>query len=90
VDGLLGRLLTHAGTKLNDDVALLLLEATSPPFYPENDSSPASAPSWSAGPDGRPLAAAARAADPAAVRQRWQRDRLGLARPDRIRHHKLS
>jgi hypothetical protein len=91
VDGLLGRLLTHAGGKLNDDVALLLLEATSPPSYPENDSSPASAPSRSASPDGRPLAsAAASSADPAAVRQRWQGDRLGLARPGRTRHHKLS
>ena len=29
-DGLLGRLLAHAGRKLDDDVALLLLEATSP------------------------------------------------------------
>jgi phosphoserine phosphatase RsbU/P len=31
VDGLLDRLLAHAGRKLNDDVALLLVEATSPP-----------------------------------------------------------
>jgi phosphoserine phosphatase RsbU/P len=30
VDGLLDRLLAHAGRKLTDDVALLLLEATSP------------------------------------------------------------
>jgi phosphoserine phosphatase RsbU/P len=34
-DGLLGRLLAHTGRKLGDDVALLLLEATSPvPYEP--------------------------------------------------------
>jgi hypothetical protein len=38
VDGLLSRLLTHTGGKLDDDVALLLLEATSPPAWPEDDS----------------------------------------------------
>jgi phosphoserine phosphatase RsbU/P len=38
VDGLLSRLLAHTGGKLDDDVALLLLEATSPPAWPENDS----------------------------------------------------
>ncbi len=37
VDGLLDRLLAHAGRKLDDDVALLLLEATSPPAWPEHD-----------------------------------------------------
>jgi sigma-B regulation protein RsbU (phosphoserine phosphatase) len=34
VDGLLDRLLAHAGRTLDDDVALLLLEATSPPAWP--------------------------------------------------------
>jgi len=35
-DGLLGRLLAHTGRKLEDDVALLLLEATSPvPYEPQ-------------------------------------------------------
>jgi phosphoserine phosphatase RsbU/P len=35
-DGLLGRLLAHTGRKLSDDVALLLLEATSPvPYEPQ-------------------------------------------------------
>jgi len=38
VDGLLSRLLAHTGGKLDDDVALLLLEATSPPAWPEDDS----------------------------------------------------
>jgi phosphoserine phosphatase RsbU/P len=37
-DGLLSRLLAHTGRKLDDDVALLLLEATSPPAWPEDDS----------------------------------------------------
>jgi phosphoserine phosphatase RsbU/P len=37
VDGLLSRLLAHTGGKLDDDVALLLLEATSPPARPEDD-----------------------------------------------------
>jgi serine phosphatase RsbU (regulator of sigma subunit) len=32
-DGLLARLLAHTGRKLDDDVALLLLEATSPVLY---------------------------------------------------------
>ncbi len=37
VDGLLDRLLGHAGRRLDDDVALLLLEATSPSAGPEHD-----------------------------------------------------
>jgi phosphoserine phosphatase RsbU/P len=40
VDGLLGRLLAHAGRQLNDDVALLLLEATSP-LAPSGEDAPA-------------------------------------------------
>jgi Stage II sporulation protein E (SpoIIE) len=47
VDGLLGRLLAHTRRKLDDDVALLLLEATSPvPYQPrrpdDRDQTPAS------------------------------------------------
>lgn len=34
LDGLLDRLLAHAGGKLDDDVALLLVEATAPPARP--------------------------------------------------------
>jgi phosphoserine phosphatase RsbU/P len=46
-DGLLSRLLAHTGRKLDDDVALLLLEATSPVRYepprpPERDQAAAS------------------------------------------------
>ena len=46
-DGLLGRLLAHTRRKLDDDVALLLLEATSPvPYQPwrphDRDKTPAS------------------------------------------------
>jgi phosphoserine phosphatase RsbU/P len=37
-DGLLGRLLAHTGRKLDDDVAVLLLEATAPPARREPDS----------------------------------------------------
>lgn len=36
-DELLGRLLSHARRKLDDDVALLLLEATAPPALPDLD-----------------------------------------------------
>ena len=47
-DGLLGRLLAHTGRKLDDDVALLLVEATSPvsaePLRPDDrDTTAASA-----------------------------------------------
>lgn len=37
VDGLIDRLLAHTGRDLDDDVALLLIEATSPPARPEQD-----------------------------------------------------
>ncbi len=57
-DGLLARLLAHTGRKLDDDVALLLLEATAPPARPEHDSPAAAAPGHDAIPAGRPLAAA--------------------------------
>ena len=56
-DGLLGRLLAHTRHKLNDDVALLLLEATSPPARPEHAPA-APAPGQLAIPGGRPLATA--------------------------------
>jgi phosphoserine phosphatase RsbU/P len=58
VDGLLDRLLAHAGRRLDDDVALLLLEATPPPAWPGQDA-PAEAPGRRAVPERRPLAVAA-------------------------------
>jgi len=44
-DGLLDRLLAHTGRRLDDDVAVLLVEATSPPARPEHEppATPASA-----------------------------------------------
>jgi hypothetical protein len=57
-DGLLEQLLAHTGRKLEDDVALLLLEATSAPAVSRPDSSAALAPSRPAIRDGRPLAVA--------------------------------
>jgi hypothetical protein len=58
VDGLLDRLLAHAGRRLDDDVALLLLEATSPPARPGQDAPAVMAPGQHAVPGGRPLAVA--------------------------------
>ncbi len=43
-DGLLGRLLAHTGRKLDDDVALLLLEASPTPAAPQRQGSPAAVP----------------------------------------------
>ncbi len=57
-DELLGRLRAHTGRKLEDDVAVLLLEATSPPARPEEEPAAAPAPAGDALPDGDPLAAA--------------------------------
>jgi phosphoserine phosphatase RsbU/P len=57
-DGLLGRLLAHTGRKLDDDVAVLLLEATVPPARPEPDAPPVPGPGRRAVADGRTLAAA--------------------------------
>jgi phosphoserine phosphatase RsbU/P len=57
VDGLLDRLIAHSGRKLDDDVALLLVEATSPPAWASWD-----APAEESGPlvpERRPLAVAA-------------------------------
>jgi hypothetical protein len=58
VDGLLDRLLAHAGRKLEDDVALLLLEATSPPARPGQDAPAVMAPGQHAVPGRRLLAVA--------------------------------
>jgi hypothetical protein len=57
-DELLDRLRAHTGRKLDDDVAVLLLEATSPPARPEDESAAAAAPACDCLPDGDPLAAA--------------------------------
>jgi serine phosphatase RsbU (regulator of sigma subunit) len=54
-DELLDRLLAHTGRKLDDDVAVLLFEATSPSARPEDE--PPAAPARDALPDGGPLAA---------------------------------
>lgn len=58
VDGLLGRLLAHAGRTLGDDVALLLLEATSPPARTGQDAPAVMAPGRGAVPGRGPLAVA--------------------------------
>jgi serine phosphatase RsbU (regulator of sigma subunit) len=58
VDGLLDRLLAHAGRKLDDDVAVLLLEATSPPARPGQDAPAVLAPGQHAVPGYRPPAVA--------------------------------
>src|SRR5260370_18516529 len=56
-DELLGRLRAHTGRKLEDDVAVLLLEATSPSARPEEEPAAAPAPAGNALPDGGLLAA---------------------------------
>jgi phosphoserine phosphatase RsbU/P len=58
VDGLFDRLLAHAGRKLDDDVALLLLEATSPPARSGQDAPAVRAPGPGTVPRRKPLAAA--------------------------------
>jgi phosphoserine phosphatase RsbU/P len=58
LDGLLDRLLAHAGRTLGDDVALLLLEATSPPARTGQDAPAVLAPGHDTVPGSRPLAAA--------------------------------
>jgi phosphoserine phosphatase RsbU/P len=58
VDGLLDRLLAHAGRKLDDDVALLLLEATSPPAWAAWDAPAVNGSGRHAVPVLRPLAVA--------------------------------
>jgi phosphoserine phosphatase RsbU/P len=56
-DGLLDRLLAHTGRALEDDVALLLVEATSPPARAELGR-PATPPPARVAPNGRAVAAA--------------------------------
>src|SRR5690348_17527789 len=58
VDGLLDRLLAHAGGKLGDDVALLLLDATSPPAWAGQDAPALMAPGRPGAIVRRPLAVA--------------------------------
>ena len=57
-DKLLGRLLAHTERRLDDDVALLLLEATPLPARPRSESPAAQAPGGGVSPGGNPLAAA--------------------------------
>jgi phosphoserine phosphatase RsbU/P len=54
-DELLSRLLAHARRKLDDDVALLLVEATSPPAAPDTDPARGLVPGRPASPDGSSL-----------------------------------
>jgi phosphoserine phosphatase RsbU/P len=54
-DELLSRLLAHARRKLDDDVALLLVEATSPAAGPDTDPARGIVPGRSASPDGSSL-----------------------------------
>ena len=58
VDQLLDRLIAHAGRRLDDDVALLLLEATSPPAWPGQDAPAVMAPGEDAVAGRRPLTVA--------------------------------
>jgi phosphoserine phosphatase RsbU/P len=57
-DELLGRLRTHTGRRLDDDVAVLLFEAASPSAPPEGDSPAPAAPARGRVPDAALLAAA--------------------------------
>jgi hypothetical protein len=56
-DELLDRLLAHTGRKLDDDVAVLLLEATPRPAQPQDEFAATPAPARKTSPDGDPLAA---------------------------------
>jgi hypothetical protein len=68
-DELLDRVLAHTGRRLDDDVAVLLVEATSPPASPEHEP-PATPAARGAVPAGTSLAAASTGfSDPAAPRQ---------------------
>jgi phosphoserine phosphatase RsbU/P len=64
-DGLLDRLAAHAGRKLDDDVALLLLEVTPPPAANGHGPAAALAPGSPTVPGHRPLALARASAVPA-------------------------
>jgi phosphoserine phosphatase RsbU/P len=57
-DELLDRLLAHTGRRLDDDVAVLLFEAASPPARAEDEPAAAPAPAGDTLPDGDPPAAA--------------------------------
>jgi hypothetical protein len=57
-DELLDRLRAHTGRKLDDDVAVLLFEATSPPVRPEDHPPATPAPASDTLPDAVPLATA--------------------------------
>jgi serine/threonine protein phosphatase PrpC len=54
-DELLSRLLAHARRKLNDDVALLLVEATSPRVWPDSGPALSVAPRLPGAPEGSPV-----------------------------------
>jgi phosphoserine phosphatase RsbU/P len=56
-DELLGRLLAHTGRRLEDDVAILLFEATPQPARPEHESAASPAPARDGLPGGSALAA---------------------------------
>jgi hypothetical protein len=58
-DELLDRLLAHTGRRPDDDVAVLLFEAASPPARPEDEPATAPVPAGDTLPDGDPPAAAA-------------------------------
>jgi phosphoserine phosphatase RsbU/P len=58
-DELLDRLLAHTGRRLDDDVAVLLFEAASPPGRAEDEPAAVPAPAGDTSPDGDPPAAAA-------------------------------
>jgi hypothetical protein len=58
VDGLLDRVLAHAGRTLDDDVAMLLVEAASPPARSGQDGPAVMTPGQDALPGRRPLAVA--------------------------------
>ena len=53
-DELLDRLLAHTGRRLDDDVAVLLFEAASPPARAEDEPAAAPAPAGDTSPDGDP------------------------------------
>jgi hypothetical protein len=75
-DKLLDRLLAHTGRRPDDDVAVLLVEAASPPARPGDEPAAAPAPAGDTLPDGDPPAAAAsgflgRLKQAAAVASTW-------------------
>jgi hypothetical protein len=101
-DELLERLRAHTGRKLDDNVAVLLLEATSPSARPEDESAATAAPACDCLPDADPLAAgcgfpsraAAQSGDDAGVRCEPRRTSDGGQgaglRTDRERQARIS